>query len=218
MSSALDDVLDDQARPRSESDEADQSRGWGIATEPVIQVFVIMSVVSYAGWALSGPGYPYHQGFALRPPLLDPWYSPLLATFAHLNLTHFLKNVLLIGICGGLISFAGTSQIRFHAFFVITGVVTSVGHVIIQDLAGNMVGVIGSSGAGFALLGYILVTNPITLPVLRSIGTRAAVIVGAVVSISLSLQLSSEGSAVLAHFIGLVLGMIAGRFRLLAVR
>lgn len=212
----LDEYLDDEFSDSGQS--PDKSLGREIATDPLLQTLFLMAVISFIGWAIGGVRTPYHPHFALRPPVDDPWYSAVLATYAHFNTTHLMGNAILIAICGGLISFGGTSQIRFHLFFLTTGVLSAVGFVVIQRMTGTPIGVIGSSGAGFALLGYVMVANPISLPVVRALGTRAVILVSGIISIYVALRLTPEGAALLGHFLGLIMGMAAGRFRLLRSR
>jgi membrane associated rhomboid family serine protease len=70
---------------------------------------------------------------------------------------------------------------------------------------------LGASGAGFALLGYLVVANPIA-DYLSGRAIVGLIIVGAS---ALTIYFSPSGSGIMAHFSGAVIGMIAGRFHLL---
>ena len=70
---------------------------------------------------------------------------------------------------------------------------------------------LGASGAGFALLGYIFVANPIG-DYLSGRAIIGLIFVGAAV---LTIYFSPSGSGIMAHFSGAIIGMIAGRFHIL---
>lgn len=206
------------ALPRADAHDqpaSDETLGRAIAMNPAIQATVVMLLISFFGWGLGGRGV--HPDFVLQSPVTDPWYSPLLATYAHVDTGHLTANALTTLLIGGLVALSA-SVIRFHIFFVVTGVSSSVAQVALTDAAGVTAGVIGASGAGFALIGYLLVANPVSLPVFKELNVRAIVLVIAAGGVMLTIWLSPEGSALLSHFTGLVLGMIAGRFRLLDPR
>lgn len=208
----LDIDLNKQDQQRDSKPEKSLNREF--LTEPVFQLLFLMISISFAGWALSGR-LPVHIDFLLTEPITDPWYSSILATYAHIDMAHLLNNTVLILICGALISLAGTTQTRFHLFFLTTGVLSSVVQVTVTSFAGNPTAVIGASGGGFALLGYLLVANPVSLPLLRGAGLRILLLVVAVVSIIVTIRLSGPNSALLSHFTGVALGMTGGRLRIL---
>lgn len=193
----------------------DESIVRGVVMNPVVQTLAIMLIVSFLGWGLGGRGV--HRDFVLESPLTEPWYSPLLATYAHINTSHFMSNAVHIGIVGGLVGLS-TSVWRFHVFFIFTGIASSVVQVVLTDAAGTAAGTIGASGAGFALLGYLLVSNPVSLPALKSMSNRVLILLIGVASVSLTVWLSPEGSALLSHLTGLLLGVVTGLFRLLKPR
>jgi membrane associated rhomboid family serine protease len=173
-----------------------------------------MALVSLLTWGVAPGGAPL--SFVVSPPVGDPWYELLLANYAHLNRAHLYSNALVIAVAGGIVS-PSTSPIRFHAFFLGTGIVSSIAQVSASNLVGHPTAVLGSSGAAFALVGYVLVANPVSLPVVRRLGTRWVAALLVVVGVAVTVRHSPPGSALLSHFVGVFSGMLAGRFRLLRV-
>jgi membrane associated rhomboid family serine protease len=188
--------------------------GQGIATRifwnPAVQTLSIMSVVSIVGWtAFMGAGGVV-EPFVLSAPLDESPESIVLSIYAHANTQHLISNVILIGLVGGLISFS-SSWFRFHLFFVLSGSVSGITQLVVMEYYGTAGPALGASGAGFALLGYLIVANPIA-DYLSGRAVIGLIIVGASV---LTIYLSPSGSGIMAHFSGAVIGMIAGRFHLL---
>ena len=195
----------------SESDS-----GTGIATQifwnPVIQTLTIMSVVSIVGWtAFMGAGGVI-EPFVLTAPLDESPESIILSIYAHAGTQHLISNAILIGIVGGIISFS-SSWLRFHLFFILSGSISGITQLVVMEYYGTAPPALGASGAGFALLGYLVVANPIG-DYLSGRAILGLIIVGAS---ALTIYFSPSGSGIMAHFSGAVIGMIAGRFHLLNV-
>ena len=193
----------------SESDS-----GTGIATQifwnPVIQTLTIMSLVSIIGWtAFMGAGGVI-EPFVLTAPLNEHPESIILSIYAHTGTQHLISNAILIGVVGGIISFS-SSWLRFHLFFILSGSISGVSQLVIMEYYGTALPALGASGAGFALLGYLVVANPIG-DYLSGRAIVGLIIVGAS---ALTIYFSPSGSGIMAHFSGAVVGMIAGRFHLL---
>lgn len=193
----------------SESDS-----GTGIATQifwnPVIQTLTIMSVVSIVGWtAFMGAGGVI-EPFVLTAPLDESPESIILSIYAHAGTQHLISNAILIGIVGGIISFS-SSWLRFHLFFILSGSISGITQLVVMEYYGTAPPALGASGAGFALLGYLVVANPIG-DYLSGRAILGLIIVGAS---ALTIYFSPSGSGIMAHFSGAVIGMIAGRFHLL---
>lgn len=194
----------------SESDS-----GTGIATQifwnPVIQTLTIMSVVSIIGWtAFMGAGGVI-EPFVLTAPLNEHPESIILSIYAHTGTQHLISNAILIGVVGGIISFS-SSWLRFHLFFILSGSISGISQLVIMEYYGTALPALGASGAGFALLGYLVVANPIG-DYLSGRAIVGLIIVGAS---ALTIYFSPSGSGIMAHFSGAVVGMIAGRFHLLS--
>jgi len=179
---------------------------------PVLHTLTAMTVISVFSWAVAPGGVS--PLFTASQPIGDPWYGLLLANYTHLNASHLFSNAFIIAIAGGIISISSTMY-RFHAFFIITGVVSTVAQVAFSTRFGYPIAVLGSSGAAFALMGYLLTSNPVSLPVLKGISARAAALLLLIVGGVVTVIYSAPGSAILSHFVGVLLGLGAGRFRLL---
>jgi membrane associated rhomboid family serine protease len=186
----------------------------GIATQifwnPVIQTLTIMSLVSIIGWtAFMGAGGVI-EPFVLTAPLNEHPESIILSIYAHTGTQHLISNAILIGVVGGIISFS-SSWLRFHLFFILSGSISGISQLVIMEYYGTALPALGASGAGFALLGYLVVANPIG-DYLSGRAIVGLIIVGAS---ALTIYFSPSGSGIMAHFSGAVVGMIAGRFHLL---
>lgn len=164
--------------------------------------------------------------FVLSPPLTENPWTIVTSVYAHANVGHLLSNAIALVLFGYAIA-AGTTRLRFHLFFLGTGTAAGISQIVLSDLlAGAPVvdatatgGVLGASGAVFALLGYLLASNslaaglgaiadvPWWLTYLAFFGLAAVV----------TLATASPGVALIAHFTGLLLGLLAGYVNLLRV-
>lgn len=181
-----------------------------ILWNPAIQTLSIMSVVSIVGWtAFMGVG-GVTEPFVMTTPLNENPESLVVAIYSHSSPQHLISNAVLIGLVGSIISLS-SSWIRFHLFFVFTGSLSGITQLVVMEYYGTAPPSLGASGAGFALLGYLVVANPIG-DYLSGKAIVGFTIIGASV---LTIYFSPSGSAILAHFSGAVLGMVAGRFHLL---
>ena len=154
--------------------------------------------------------------FALSLPLdARPW-TVLLSTYAHAGPLHLVANALGLLLIGPLVE-RGTSRLRFHAFFAGAGALAGITEVVVSGLVGPSPAVLGASGAVFALLGYALVGNRVVgrtfdrFDVDRSLTLGLFVVVAAVLTVATA----APGIALVAHFTGLLAGLVAGRRRLL---
>ena len=179
-----------------------------------LQTLGLMLVVSVARWLTGSLGAFL---FVLAPPIaLRPW-TLLTSVYAHAGFGHLLSNAVALLLVGTLVE-RRTTRLRFHAFFVAVGMLAGVAQVVVGGLVTfGAVGVLGASGAIFGCLGYLLAGNRLAGGILARLplsprGTAAAVVV---VAGALALLWSPPGSALVAHFAGLVLGLAAGRIRLL---
>jgi len=161
--------------------------------------------------------------FALSPTVVvQPW-TLLTATYAHATPGHLVGNLLGLVLFGGLVERV-SSRLRFHAFFVLTGALAGLAEVTLGSLlALSPRGVLGASGAVFALLGYLITGNGVADRLLDALdrSTEAGwAVTAALVGVAalLAVVLSGPGTAVVGHAAGLALGLLAGRARLLHVR
>ena len=189
----------------------------GVLASATVQTLGLMLVVSVARW-LTGPLGAFL--FVLAPPIaLRPW-TLLTSVYAHAGFAHLLSNALALLVVGTLVE-RRTTRLRFHAFFLAVGMVAGVAQVALGSLlALRAVGVLGASGAVFGCLGYLLTSNRLAGGVLTRLplSPRATAALVVAVAGALALLWSPPGSALVAHFAGLVLGLGAGRVRLLDTR
>ncbi|ELZ39964.1 rhomboid family intramembrane serine protease [Halorubrum tebenquichense] len=197
----------------TEKKDSDQSIGSLLFWNPVLQTLSVMCVVSIVGWtAFMGAG-GVTEPFVFTTPLDEHPESIILSIYAHANTTHLISNATVIAIVGGIISL-NSSWIRFHLFFIFSGVVAGVTQAVIMEYYGTAIPALGASGAGFALMGYLAIANPLADYV--SGKTISALVL--ILASGITLYFSPEGSGIMAHFTGAVIGLIAGRFHLLRAK
>ncbi|MEM4780269.1 MAG: rhomboid family intramembrane serine protease [Halalkalicoccus sp.] len=157
--------------------------------------------------------------FVLAPPVeVRPW-TLVTSVYAHGGMGHLLANAAALVIFGLLVE-RRTTRLRFHAFFITTGVIAGVAQITLGSLAGPAQGVLGASGAIFALMGYVLAGNVVSATLLNRfrLSGRAQLLLFVVFAAVVTLATGAPGVALIAHFTGLVLGLLAGRARILDVR
>jgi len=206
-----------ESSSESESQSGEPSFAMLLLLNPVLQLLTAMLAVSVAGWTVSTE--TFLRRFVLTLPALDPWYSPLLSTFAHLDFNHFTANATMFVVVGGLVSL-WASRVRFLLFFVITGCTSSIVQVQAAAAlsAGNGGGVIGASGAVLGFAGYLVTGSGPARSILSAMSRRAAAVIVIGLAIGITVYFSSSQSAIISHFVGVVLGLVAGRFDLLTPR
>ncbi|MCL9815681.1 rhomboid family intramembrane serine protease [Natronocalculus amylovorans] len=176
-------------------------------------VFIIQSLIGVFSAALA-TGL-----FALAPPfVVNPW-GLITSVYAHSGVGHYTANMIALVLFGLLVE-RRTTRARFHVFFLSVGVLAGVSEVFISGVIGGPAGVIGASGAIFGLLGYLLAGNIVSQAVFRSIELSGRAQFGLFVVIALLVTIATgrPGVALIAHFTGLILGLLAGYIGLLDVR
>ncbi|KAB1185494.1 MULTISPECIES: rhomboid family intramembrane serine protease [Haloferax] len=202
----------EEAHPR-----ADETLTRAIVWNPVVQTLTLMVIVSMATWATAFVGYG-RDLFVLTAPLgAHPW-TLVTSVYAHIGPGHLLSNAVVLVVAGGLVAMS-TSWLRFHLYFIATGATAGAVQVLALSLIGLPIGVLGASGAVFALVGYVVTSNILSRVILDRLSVPQWAVVLAIVGVALvlTLQYSAPGSALLAHFTGALIGLAAGRFRLLHV-
>ena len=185
-----------------------------------VVVFALQIVAAMIGAALLA------SLFVLQPPLTaDPW-TIVTSVYAHAGTSHLISNSVGLVLFGWPVARA-TTRGRFHAFFVTTGAIAGISQIVITGLLADAPGIAvaatdgvwGASGAVFALLGYLIASNRLSI----GIGGRIDVprwlvgILFVLVATVVTITTGAPGVALVAHFVGLLVGLIAGRARLLAV-
>jgi membrane associated rhomboid family serine protease len=156
---------------------------------------------------------------ALALPLGQRPWTLVTSVYAHGSPGHLLANAVALALLGLFLERA-TSRFRFHAFFVLTGVLSGLAEVVAGAVLDQRIAVLGASGAIFAVLGYLLAGNRVTDAVLGGFAIPAKVqwLLFLAVAAGITVVTASEGVALVAHFTGLLMGLIAGRAHLLETR
>ncbi|MFD1644271.1 rhomboid family intramembrane serine protease [Haloarchaeobius litoreus] len=151
--------------------------------------------------------------FVLDSPISQPW-TFVTSVYAHAGVGHLLSNAVALVLVGFILE-RYTTRWRFHLFFVCTGAFAGFVQVLLTDAPG----VLGASGAVFALYGYVLGGNRLTDGLLRNLDIPAWAEYGVflVVALVVTVATGAPGVALLAHFTGFLVGVAAGRVNLLAV-
>lgn len=173
---------------------------------------LLMGLVSLGTWT----GYQANNmdPFVLQSPLTEEWWQLPLSTFAHQGPAHLYGNAIMIAIFGG-IAVISSSVLRYHIFFFLTGIASSVAHVMVTGALGDASSVLGASGAAMGLIGYVLVSNDISDLILSRASWGVVVILVLGVSLALTLWSASLAVANVSHFAGALIGVFAGYFHVL---
>ncbi|WP_435064489.1 rhomboid family intramembrane serine protease [Halobaculum sp. EA56] len=195
----------------------------GTPLRPVAETLAAMTLVSGAFWLAGLLAAPLAALlFVLSPPALARPWTLVTSVYAHAGFGHLLSNAVVVVVAGVPVA-AATTRVRFHAFVLSTGALAGLAQVWLGGLfAPAGVGVVGISGAAFALVGYVVAANPAADALGRladrlGASTRAVTVAVAVVALLVAVAFSGPGSALIAHFVGLACGLAAGRVRLLRV-
>lgn len=191
-----------------------------MARSPTIEVLVVCTVVFVVQSILGLFSSPIATGlFALTGPVAVNPLSIVTSVYAHAGLGHYVANMVALLVFGLLVE-RRTTRVRFHVFFLTVGMIAGIAEVTIGGLLRGPVAVLGASGAIFGLLGYLLAGNTVSRTVFRSIelSGRAQLALFAVVALGVTIATGQPGVALIAHFTGLLLGLVAGRVGLLDVR
>jgi membrane associated rhomboid family serine protease len=185
---------------------------------PTVETLVVLGAVFLVQWPLSLVGLT--GLFALSPAVIVAPWTLVTSTYSHAGPVHLLSNAVVL-LAVGLVVERVTTRLRYHAFFVVTGAVAGLAQVFVWPVTGAT-GVLGASGAVFALLGYLVAGNVVADRLLGGLDRLAdsgwastlVLLAGALV---LAVALSGPNSALVAHLVGLLVGLASGRARLLHV-
>lgn len=177
----------------------------------LLAVFLAQSVAAEVG---VGRGL-----FSLSLPLDHQPWTLLTTVYAHDSLTHLAVNAVGVAILGVGIERVTTPR-RFHAFFLGAGAFAALTEVTVWGLLGQRVAVVGASGAVLALFGYAMVGNPLSRTLLSrlGLGPRGESVLFVGLATLITLAAAAPRVALVAHFTGLLVGILAGRTRLLRPR
>lgn len=163
--------------------------------------------------------------FVLSPPVTqDPW-TIFTNVYAHANEGHLFSNAIAFVLFGTPVA-AATTRVRFHVFFLSTGALAGLSQILLTDALASAplveatptAGVLGASGAVFALLGYLLASNRISTGLGTLVDPPAwlTYLIFFVLAAVVTIATAAPGVALIAHFTGLFAGLVAGRYNVLA--
>ncbi len=181
---------------------------------PTLDVLAILGAFFFGEWLLGFIVGDLTPVLALSFPLVQfPW-TLITSVYAHGSLGHLLGNALLIGLLGVLLERV-TSRVRFHLFFLTSGSLSGLIQTLVTGGA-----VIGASGAAFALLGYLITGNRVTDTLLSafSIPLRWQLAGLVLLAGGVTLLTYAPGVALIGHFTGMAVGLVAGRLGVLDVK
>lgn len=168
----------------------------------VLAVFLVQSVLSLVGQA---------GIFVLAAPVtVDPW-TIFTSIYAHASVGHLLANSIVLVIAGLAVE-RRTTWLRFQLFFLAVGAVAGISQIVVGGAIGTTAGVLGASGAVFGLVGYLLAGNVVTTTVFDrlALSPRLQVVIFVVAAAVVTLLTGRPGVALIAHFTGFLLGLLAG--------
>jgi len=147
------------------------------------------------------------------------------SVYSHWDVQHLLANAVGLLVAGVLVERHTTAR-KFQAYVLLTGIAAALSEVLVAITLGptlpwitQNVAVMGISGSVMALIGYLLASNTVTTAVVGrvSLSPRAQLLIVVVVAAVITYVTAGPRVAMIAHFVGLVLGLIAGHQRLLRV-
>jgi len=187
------------------------------ATAQVILVCVLVFLVQTLLLWLFGPALAFGL-FALSLPVeIQPW-TLATSVYAHRTVGHIVGNLVLFALLGVILERHST-RARFHAFVLVTGALAGLAQVYAGSiLYGEPTAVLGLSGAVFAMLGYVVTGNRLSNGLLKRLDVPvwgqllAFAVLAAAVTL---LTADSPRVALIAHFTGFLIGLLAGQENLL---
>jgi membrane associated rhomboid family serine protease len=185
-----------------------------LAGSPTVQTLAVMVVVFVVNEATKLIGLLGLSQFlfVLGPTFpLRPW-ALVTSVYTHAGPAHLLSNAVMLALVGLMVE-SVTSRTRYHAFFITTGVLSGLAQVLL--LPGSRV--LGASGAIFAFLGYLVAGNPVSSSVLDALrlSRRAQLVLFGLLAVVVTVLTGAPGVALVAHFTGFLLGLLAGRLGVL---
>jgi membrane associated rhomboid family serine protease len=154
--------------------------------------------------------------FALGPTFTATPWTLVTSVYAHANVAHLVGNAVTLLFVGLLLE-RSTTNTRFHLFVLVTGILAGLAQVFSGSLLGQSSFVLGTSGAIFALIGYVVTANPVSEVAFSRLRLTRGVqfVVFAVLAVAVTILTGAPGVALVAHFTGLLLGLVAGRLHVL---
>lgn len=192
-----------------------------ISGSPTVQTLALMLAVSLLYWgvqAVAGlvPVIAAAPLFALGPAFPSTPWTLVTSVYAHANVAHLVGNAVTLLFVGLLLERA-TTNARFHTFVLVTGILAGLAQVLFGSLLLRPTLVLGTSGAIFALIGYVVTANPVSEVAFSRLRLTRGVqfLIFAVLAVLVTVLTGAPGVALVAHFTGLLLGLVAGRLHVL---
>ncbi|MGM0606713.1 MAG: rhomboid family intramembrane serine protease [Halobacteriota archaeon] len=192
----------------------------GNVTYALLGVFWIVFVAEFVVLAFFGP-MTFYSVFALstvNPEYVWTWVT---SVFAHSpsGLFHIAGNSIGLFFFGPIVErYVGSK--KFLAFFLVSGILAGLGHVLYGIAMGETIFVLGASGAVFAILGVVTVLRPnlevllfFVIPMKIKVLTYGVAVISLVFVIepAAAAAVGLGGIAHLAHLIGFVIGLAYGK-------
>ncbi len=160
--------------------------------------------------------------FVLQTPLAEHPWTAVTAVFAHSGINHLTSNLTGLILFGIPVAYKA-SKLKFYLFFIITGSLAGISQVLTSYYMYNLgigsepVGVVGASGAIFAVIGYFMTSNRVSnyTSNLIPIPNKIRYLLYIAVATWITFATASPQSALIGHFTGLLIGLVAGKANIL---
>jgi len=178
---------------------------------PILELLIVFVVVHILQFITAFAGL-VGSLFVLSAPISQNPWTIVTSIYAQSGFSHLLSNAIALVLFGWPVARA-TTRLRFHLFVIVSGAIAGITQIVVSDAAG----VLGASGAVFALLGYLLAGNRVSSSFAQvvQVPTWVTLLVFIVIAAVVTLATASPGVALIAHFAGLFVGLVAGRIGLL---
>lgn len=183
-----------------------------LSKSPTVQTVVILTVLFGLKQLLIFADIASLNQFTAALPATEPLWAIPLSTYSHFTITHLIGNLVFL-VAFGLLVEQSSTQLKFHSFFLSVGMIAGLSHIYLTSFIGEPKAVIGASGAVFGLIGYAISSNVVIDKI--NLSKRQSSILFVFVALVLTVILGGEGSAHIAHFTGIILGLICGHWNIL---
>ncbi|QSW99960.1 rhomboid family intramembrane serine protease [Haloterrigena alkaliphila] len=213
----------DGSRLRSSVGRRGTGSGTDDSSSPIFELLVLFVLVFAVQQVAALLSIGLMAGlFVLAPPLTSNPWTIVTSVYAHGGVGHLVSNSLALIVFGWPVARA-TTRLRFHLFFLVTGAIAGVSQIVLTNAAALVLpvpgtgGVLGASGAVFALLGYLIASNRLSAGLASFVDVPGwlAALVFLGLAIAVTMATAAPGVALIAHFAGFLVGLVAGRARVL---
>lgn len=155
--------------------------------------------------------------FVFQKPIDEHWYTIVTNIYTHFEFSHLIGNSIYL-LIGGILLERYTTVTRYHIFFILSGSFGALSEILISYYIFEIdTGVIGASGAIFAIFGY-LITSSFRRHLFENydVSFFKKIILTIILIFCVVLMSLGDNIAIYAHIFGFIFGMIAGRINLLS--